>query len=322
MDKIAKSVIIICVLFFLVFLTLAIIFVVNMGVSSSCDIHSSSQHYLQNKNKSDIVITFTTMPDRLHSATFKRVLCSMMDQTMRPKDIRLNIPWISKRTQKEYIIPEWLKDMPITIFRCEDIGPATKVIPTLQFFQDSPNQKLVVYDDDSVMPEDYIFVMDKLSNQYPNHCVATCSQRFIGPKDASIFKRSNFGGNHNFMQYIFRLFSNEEFFDVDPQTNITFGDIVTGWSGYLLTPNMIDTNLGELPESAFFVDDLVISAFLHKKKTPIMVSNETKLPFATYEDVFCNMWSTESLSKTVNLSQSHDHVMEHFFVEYWKFLES
>jgi hypothetical protein len=327
MHKVTKAMIIILVVLVLSILVLSIIFISNMGVSSSCDIETSSKHYLQNQNKSDIVVTFTTMPDRLHSSTFKRVLCSMMDQTKRPSDIRLNIPWVSKRTQKDYIIPEWLKDMPITIFRCEDMGPATKIIPTLQFFQNNPHQKLVVYDDDSVMPENYISIMDKLSNQYPNHCITTASYRFYGSESAPRFKRLNFCDNLSVSKRINLVIDQANCFYDENEPTLT--DMVTGWSGYLLTPNMITFDTYEsLPKSAFFVDDVVVSGFLLEHGTPIMVSKLIPESLPTYGDLFLNWWhkcfkSTdhESLSFTSNHDQSHDDVMEHFFSPIWNFLD-
>jgi hypothetical protein len=309
-------------LFLIGFFILVCLVVHDMSVSSICDIDSAKLQYISNPNIADIVITFTTMPDRMNGETFKKVLASMMQQTKRSKDIRLNIPHISKRTGKSYLVPDWLLTMPITIVRCEDFGPATKYLPTLKDFSQS-NQKILVYDDDSVMPNDLVETFDKISLQYPTYCITTASYRFIEILPNKKLKRQEFASNWGWVKRL--NFSNSDMFYSDPN-KVTFSDVVTGWAGFLLCPNMINidelSNYESMPASAFFVDDVVMSACLLKNGTKIMVHSDLKEAKQTFQDYIQTVFKsqTESLSSTNNKERSHDDIMEHFFIQYWQFL--
>jgi hypothetical protein len=64
-----------------------------------------------------------------------------MEQTMKPDMIVLNLPYVFKRDQSVYTnIPKFILDNDIIVInRCEDIGPATKIVPTIKsdFIYDS-----------------------------------------------------------------------------------------------------------------------------------------------------------------------------------------
>jgi hypothetical protein len=250
----------------------------------------------------------------------------MMEQTKRPKEIRLNIPYISKRTGQEYIIPQWLTTIPITIIRCEDFGPATKFIPTLQHFI-GLNQKILVYDDDSVMPRNAVETFDKLSQEYPLHCITCASYRFVGSKTNKRLNREYYCDN---LRWSKKLFSYAPCIK-NTSNSLTFTDIVTGWSGFLLTPNMVDLtkliDVKSMPDDAFYVDDVVISACILANGTQIMTHPSLIESKQTYHDLSNDWWNsifkyeTESLGSSDNREMNHDEVMEHFFSFLWGFLD-
>src|SRR5688572_18914575 len=73
------------------------------------------------------VVTLTTTPTRINK--IRPTLESLVNQTRVPNAIYLNVPYHLKRTGEPYVIPEWLKELPeVTVVRCEDYGPATKLI--------------------------------------------------------------------------------------------------------------------------------------------------------------------------------------------------
>jgi hypothetical protein len=94
-----------------------------------------------------VVATLTTAPDRIH--LIEPVLQSLTSGQSRPPDeIHLNIPHRFARTGAEYIIPDFIKNYPVKVFRCEDEGPGTKLIPTIRRTAINVNVWFFVVDDD------------------------------------------------------------------------------------------------------------------------------------------------------------------------------
>lgn len=94
-----------------------------------------------------IIATLTTAPDRIH--LIEPVLQSLTSGQSRPPDeIHLNIPHRFARTGAEYVIPDFIKNYPVKIFRCEDEGPGTKLIPTIRRTAADANVWFFIVDDD------------------------------------------------------------------------------------------------------------------------------------------------------------------------------
>jgi hypothetical protein len=94
-----------------------------------------------------VVATLTTAPDRIH--LIEPVLQSLTSGQSRPPDeIHLNIPHRFARTGAEYVIPDFIKNYPVKVFRCEDVGPGTKLIPTIRRTAANANVWFFVIDDD------------------------------------------------------------------------------------------------------------------------------------------------------------------------------
>jgi len=103
-----------------------------------------------------VILTLTTIPERLsfdHDLGLKRVIYSLINLKYNNYEIHFNIPKVNKRTGEEYVIPEWLKFIngreKLRIFRTEDYGPSTKLLPTLNRIDD-PNQLIIIVDDDLI----------------------------------------------------------------------------------------------------------------------------------------------------------------------------
>ncbi len=93
-----------------------------------------------------IIVSLTTSPSRLKQ--LEPVLRSLtVGQTRPPNEIHLNLPWKFNRGTEEFVLPEFLSRYPVTIFRVDDVGPATKLIPTLARITD-PNTWVLTVDDD------------------------------------------------------------------------------------------------------------------------------------------------------------------------------
>ncbi|MBL8791375.1 MAG: hypothetical protein JNM45_12845, partial [Rhizobiales bacterium] len=116
---------------------------------SRTDLATLDAFWAGNSNRSDCVVSLTTIPSRI--SLLAPTLKSLMRQTRAPKRIVLNLPRMSKREGVPYVVPEFLSQLKsVEIARCEDMGPATKAIPTL--LREAPDQLVIIVDDDRIYP--------------------------------------------------------------------------------------------------------------------------------------------------------------------------
>ncbi|MGA0133286.1 MAG: hypothetical protein ACO3ND_02895 [Opitutales bacterium] len=93
-----------------------------------------------------IVVSLTASPRRL--ALLEPVLASITaGQTRPPDEVHLNLPHTFGRTGEAYVLPDFLARHPVQVFRVEDVGPATKLVPTLARVTD-PETWILTVDDD------------------------------------------------------------------------------------------------------------------------------------------------------------------------------
>jgi hypothetical protein len=135
-----------------------------------------------------IVITLTTVPQRLNYDVedgFKLVLKSICEQNYDNYEVHLNIPTFYKVTGEEYVIPNWLVEYnefnsKLKIFRTEDFGPTTKIIPTINRL--NPDDLIIVVDDDLVYHHDMINEHIKYHNQLPNSALFYDGRDLVGER--------------------------------------------------------------------------------------------------------------------------------------------
>lgn len=93
-----------------------------------------------------LVVSFTTIPSRIER--IGPMLDSVLAQTIKPDRIVLWIPNRCVKEGTEYIIPNWMRGLPIEIGNCGcDYGPATKLIPSL-LSEDNSETRIIALDDD------------------------------------------------------------------------------------------------------------------------------------------------------------------------------
>lgn len=105
-----------------------------------------------------IVLTLTTIPSRLNGnygqRGIKACLDSLNNQNYDDYEIHFNIPYKNAHTGEEYVIPEWvIRYNKIKIFRTDDIGPATKLVSTVERLTNGEDIIIVVDDDLVYHPE-------------------------------------------------------------------------------------------------------------------------------------------------------------------------
>lgn len=214
-----------------------------------------------------VVVTLTTIPSRLSNnaygdAGIKSCIESLQNQNYGDYEVHFNIPYINKLTSEEYIIPEWLVEYDkIKVFRTEDLGPATKLISTVERITDF-DDIIVVCDDDLVYhpdmiqehvkhqsTRDFVFGYDSLGTYEPkfddvrDHYVVSVPFEMKG-KVMQHYKTVSYK----------RKYFKEDFFD--------FVKEYYSWS-----------------------DDLLLSAYMQKNKIPrIVLPYDGEEKFQTLED--------------------------------------
>jgi hypothetical protein len=99
-----------------------------------------------------VVVSFTTMPH--HVDKLSPTIDSLLAQTLLPDAIYLNLPLgRNKRTNMSYEVLPYLETYaattPFRILRCADVGPLTKLVPTL-LAESDPDTLVITVDSDKV----------------------------------------------------------------------------------------------------------------------------------------------------------------------------
>jgi hypothetical protein len=123
-----------------------------------------------------IIVSFTTSPSRIYR--IEPIIKSILNQDYKPYKIEINVPEKYKN-KEEYIIPDFLLEQEdgmgnkylkypnVSIVRTgKDIGPSSKVIPTLIRYKDDPEVFIVSIDDDHQYPENILSVLVKGLHMY------------------------------------------------------------------------------------------------------------------------------------------------------------
>lgn len=205
--------------------------------------------WAENPSRSDCLVTLTTIPSRLPhiAATLK----SLMRQSRAPSRIVINLPDFSKREKTPYAVPAFLQGLKsVQVVRCEDMGPATKAVPTL--LREPPQRKIIVVDDDRIYPPNLVGDLEDAADLDVKSAFGMSG--WVVPADlidrpATI--RANLQMRSPSPVRARRLRS--------PMPV----DILQGLSGYLVRPGFFDlprlTDYAGAPPESFFVDDVWIS---------------------------------------------------------------
>lgn len=117
-----------------------------------------------------VVVSFSTIPSRIQY--IPAVIRKLQKQSFQPDMIYVNVPYHSKRLNRDYILPEDLDLGPkVQIIRCEDYGPATKLLGSISKEKD-PNTAMITIDDDQDYDPDTLKTLVAYSIKYPNNVIA------------------------------------------------------------------------------------------------------------------------------------------------------
>jgi len=195
-----------------------------------------------------VIASFTTLPDRI--ANLEPTILSLLNQTRPPDEIVLAIPQFSIRQGAAYTVPSYLKRIPrLRVLRCErDWGPATKFVPIIQeeLAAGRGQTLIMVVDDDRIYPPDALEIFLHYHQQMPD--AALCFRGALVPR--------------NLVWFLPKIFRASQIREVKRVA------VITGTASYLIQPRFFDSALWDYsnaPASAFYVDDIWISAQLDRR---------------------------------------------------------
>lgn len=115
----------------------------------------------QEKRKDEIIVSLTTIPSRINSASL--VIWKMLNQTVKPDRIILNLSHEEFDNIKLPKLIEKEKKLGLEVFYCENIKPHKKYYYTLL---NNPEAIIITIDDDCIYSKNLI---EKLYNSYIKH---------------------------------------------------------------------------------------------------------------------------------------------------------
>lgn len=220
----------------------------------SFPIYSSSVIVLDKRPR--LVVSLTTSPRRIKH--IQPVIDSIMKQTIKPDRIYLNLPNVFKRDNSVFQkpLPEFITNNPLVYVNwCEDMGPITKVLPTIELEKD-PETLILSIDDDIYYSPDHIELFLAFSKAYPNTCITGTSYMHYDKEDNQDIQQNNYGLEGIAVE------------------------LVEGFSGVLYRKEFLENiNTQWLKENACkFGDDFYISNELRRKNIPIIKIGWRYLP--------------------------------------------
>jgi hypothetical protein len=233
------------------------------------DLSELDRHCAANPRRSDIVVSLTTIPSRM--PFIADTLKSLMRQTRAPQQIRLNLPRYSRREQAAYALPEWLTRLEtVIVVPCEDFGPATKLIPSLQALP--PDQMILAVDDDRIYPATLIEDLERGAAMLPDAALGLSG--WIVPADLVDRPTTIYANLRERSPVPIRA------------TRIRAPrpvDILQGLSGFLVRPRFFDiaavADYSRAPPAAYFVDDVWFGAHCTAAKFVIPAHRSNFQPF-------------------------------------------
>lgn len=251
-----------------------------------------------------VFFTLTSTPSRI--SKLKPTILSLLDQTVPPDQIIINVPEISKKGEK-YVIPRFLEKMrKVRINRVEeDLGPVTKLLPTLKLADIGSNDWIIVLDDDQVYPKKLIETYLKNARKFPEHAMTLCGW-CIPPEKQHNRKGTRRGAGIKFKE---------------PHPNIkepTPVEIVQGASSYAVKKSYFTNDIFDYkgaPKAAFFADDIWTSGHLAKNKIPRVVIIGD---FAFYRMHSIKHMGDTGLRYSVNADNKNNNDLYQYFDDYWE----
>lgn len=224
------------------------------------------------------VISLTTIPSRFSELgpTLESLLAQGADQ------VRLNIPVLYRR------FPNWNGAIPkvpagVSIIRCEtDLGPATKVLPAAKDLRGQDAQ-ILFCDDDCIVPTGWAKRLFTIQSLRPAEAVAVYVrpaylQRRKAPSDRQAWQVPiAFDLPYRASRLAHKVLGTPCAHN-RPFWLSGYGDVFFGVGGVVVRPDFFDDVAFDIPDIAWAVDDIWLSAMLARKGIRIYCPWRAALP--------------------------------------------
>jgi len=194
------------------------------------------------KPKSRFVLSLTTMPH--HLLLIEPTLQSLLAQSIKADAIYLNLPkGVNKRNNMSYDVSGFKVPEGVTINRCEDHGPLTKLLPTLSVETD-PDTVIITVDDDKIYLPDTMLSLMWHAEHSKDVAFGVCGWAFMWvPRPMGVVPV--------YIPYFFR------------GTTGTMIDVLQACCGNAYRRSFFDAEkLAKIPEGCYTTDDLWIAGYL------------------------------------------------------------
>jgi len=150
--------------------------------------------------------SLTTIPSRIREVSL--TIDSLINQTKKPEKIFLNIPYKYERFPEQVISTEYLEKLRnlknLEITRCEDFGPGTKLLGSINNLEKYSH--VVLVDDDHVYQKDMFEIFFNEALKKPDNAYSFCVYEI---EDLKVGQGADgFMINTNYLKNIILFFNN------------------------------------------------------------------------------------------------------------------
>ncbi|MFO0679762.1 MAG: hypothetical protein U0169_24770 [Polyangiaceae bacterium] len=229
----------------------------------------------EGRPRADVTVCLTTTASRIAYA--EGTIASLFRQSTPPRRVHVHVPHVSRREGRAPVVPPWLSEATrapgtgtdVVLVRCEDEGPATKLLAALPTH--APDDRLLVVDDDVLFPPDFVEAMVRASEAMPD--AAVCASGWVVPDDlvdrpttlvTNLLRKPPVPVRGTVIAEPVRV------------------DVFQGTNGFVVRPRFFDGRvhgLGSAPEPVRWVDDVWLSAHCGAERWVVPLR---RLPFAPH----------------------------------------
>lgn len=203
-----------------------------------------------------IVVSLTTTPYRVYP--MRQVIEFVLAEKVPLKAIYVNLPYVFKRNNMPYPVPQYLTDNPrLTILRPKDYGPGTKLLGALEQAKLPANAIIITVDDDITYPKNILLHLAYKAKQNPDHAIGLSGMRPHYNRKGQIITDSLRGIGLKAIK-----------------ENNALVPILEGFAGIAYRPRFFDKSVFEIenaPRECRNSDDIFFSFYLAKNNVPRQV---------------------------------------------------
>ncbi|MTH78214.1 glycosyltransferase family 2 protein [Paracoccus aestuariivivens] len=223
---------------------------------------------------SPTIITLSSIPSRFH--LLEPTLRSLLDQKLQAQEIRINIPLLYRR------FPDWDGTLPqvpkgVTIRRCDDdLGPATKILPTCRDYA-GQDVDLLFCDDDKLYDRDWHLRLKRARATRPDACIVEAGDSLpdiadsVRPADrlprAARWTKKPLSYR---IKRVLTLFTHKS----PIYATSGYVDVLGGHGGVMVRPDWFGPEVWQIPPVLWTVDDPWLSGHLERRNIPIWLLAE------------------------------------------------